>query len=196
MAHLQCFCTRGYSSDWGWWWTMFGLVLPLYLLGSPNPPPRVLLCCPCPAGLLQPVSQAHLGVVSSQHASSTAAAINGTCNGCASSSSSIGSSSISSSSSQARGASSSCGPPPGFANGTLPTSSKTAAGAPSQQQRQQQHTQQQGPHQQQQQQVQQRWGELRLPMQLGHPPADTAVFAPLMAALQELQVRTLSTPPP
>jgi hypothetical protein len=26
-------------------------------------------------------------------------------------------------------------------------------------------------------------------MQLGHPPADTAVFAPLMAALQELQVR-------
>jgi hypothetical protein len=28
-----------------------------------------------------------------------------------------------------------------------------------------------------------------LPLQLGQPPADTAVFAPLMAALQELQVR-------
>jgi len=28
-----------------------------------------------------------------------------------------------------------------------------------------------------------------MPLQLSHPPADTAVFAPLMAALQELQVR-------
>lgn len=34
-------------------------------------------------------------------------------------------------------------------------------------------------------------GELRLPLALGHPPADTAVFAPVMAALQELQVSIL-----
>lgn len=134
-----------------------------------------LLC----AGLLQPVSQAHLGIVCSQQGSA-AAASNGACNGCASSSSSQASLL---SSSPARSASS-CGPPPGFANGSLPSSSR-AAGTP----QRQQHTQQ-VPQQQQPQQGQ-RWGELRLPMQLGHPPADTAVFAPLMAALQELQVRTV-----
>lgn len=38
------------------------------------------------------------------------------------------------------------------------------------------------------QQQQQLWGELRMPLVLGQPPADTAVFAPVMAALQDLQV--------
>jgi hypothetical protein len=51
--------------------------------------------------------------------------------------------------------------------------------------------QQQGPgtsQQQQQQQQQRSCSELRMPLMLGHPPADTAVFAPVMAALQEIQV--------
>ncbi|KAF8073219.1 Abcb9 [Scenedesmus sp. PABB004] len=48
--------------------------------------------------------------------------------------------------------------------------------------------------QQQQQQpaprgVAPRWGELRVPLVLGQPPADTAALAPVMAALQELQVQ-------
>jgi hypothetical protein len=45
-----------------------------------------------------------------------------------------------------------------------------------------------GAQQQQQQQQQRSCSELRMPLVLGQPPADTAVFAPVMAALQELQV--------
>lgn len=137
---------------------------------------RAVLCCRPGvfAGLLQPVSQSLLGVMCS-HASPAA---NGNANGCASSSSSQASLL---SSSPVRSASS-CGPPPGFANGNSPANGTLSGSNKSAQQQRQQHAQSQALQQQQ------RWGELRLPLQLGHPPADTAVFAPLMAALQELQV--------
>jgi hypothetical protein len=54
--------------------------------------------------------------------------------------------------------------------------------------------QQQGSGTSQQQQQQRSCSELRMPLMLGHPPADTAVFAPVMAALQEIQVSSRATP--
>jgi hypothetical protein len=65
------------------------------------------------------------------------------------------------------------------------SSSSTSNGTS--QQQLQNGVQQQGPGSSQQQQ-QRSCSELRMPLVLGHPPADTAVFAPVMAALQEIQV--------
>lgn len=138
-------------------------------------------------GLLQPVSHANMGVMC-QHASTAGANGIHACNGCSSSGSSITSQHPGLSSSPCRSGSS-FGPPPGFTNGSAACCSNGRLAGSNQQrlQQQQQHYQQQQHSQPPQQQ--QRWGELRMPLQLSHPPADTAVFAPLMAALQELQVR-------
>jgi hypothetical protein len=131
----------------------------------------VLLASLC-AGLLQPVNAASMGIMSSS--SSLLIATGGGCSGHG----------LALSSSPCSSTSSQHDRPPSWANGS---SRSTPVHHTSARHQQQQPSPSPPPSQQQQQ----LWGELRMPLVLGQPPADTAVFAPLMAGLQELQVRAL-----